>query len=295
MSALTNIHNELTRRFASTQFAGDLIETLKTDANEAGDTYIDTVFSYDSDAYTSYNATRYRLGTSYMWFAKPGGTYDFSAVDVDTIQAGIDSHGSETYPLVINIEQWDMKTEYAEAIPNLITVASMWRDVSNRELGFFKLTPKSDYWLWHWLYAGVNGSDEEQEARYTSLASTWWDRNNQNYAQLKDYIDFLAPRCYVNYNGSQSNWNWYAAASIAEAVRLADGEKKVYPFVWYYAQGDNDYLTEAEWVSSLQFVTSQPGVDGVMVYHDARMPGAYEWRDAVSEIATATGDFAPPV
>lgn len=294
MSALLSAVRQIQGRFSQGDYSASLISDVQTAVAASPTAYTQQVYSYAA-ASQAVGADAYQLGAGWFWFVPDGEDYDRSAVDAARVQNGIDTYGARTDPLLVDIEEWDMSTETSVALTNLELALSMWHAQSARPIGMFRLVPYSDYFLHAQLYDAVNTSDATLEVRQRALFTSWMRLNDSNWARLGQYCDFLCPKVYVQYDNQVARWKYYAAASVLEAIRLADG-KPVYPIVWWAEQAEagDPAMTEAEWIASLQFVCGLDGIGGIMLYTGGTAPVGYTYTDAISNIVLGEADFATP-
>lgn len=292
MSALSVIQKQAVANYSATDYADSFVDEFLTTMAGSFDEYNPQCWS-SSEALAA-GADQYLFGGTDFWFPSDGeGGYVTDAVDAAAVQAKIDQHGDGDPWLMLDIELWNIKTETAEAIANLRAGAVPWREQTNRTLGFYRMVPYSDYTLGQGLKAAVDASDAQAEAKWRGLINSWMRLNDANYAALSDVIDIFIPRCYVPDTWTLDDWKWGAGLQIAEAIRIANG-KPVYPIVWSSFAPAGAFLTEAQWIDVLQFVSAFPGIGGTVIWSGGDDPTEYTFTDAVANLVTGQADFAPP-
>ncbi|NLX55088.1 MAG: hypothetical protein GXY58_08240 [Planctomycetaceae bacterium] len=281
MSAIITAANQLVKQYAadekSAAFITEMFATI-ADEDSRGE-FSPFVLSYDAEAIAA-GATSYRLGTTSFWNIRDG------VIDPARIQYYISMFGAESSPLVMDIEAWDLKTEWDVAGPNLQLAARMWSEGSSRPIGFYAIMPDVQYWYFVLLARAIAEANAYDIVKYSANISSWMTRNDRTYAMLGQYVDFLVPRVYVLYSDDSNNpfsdWKLYATSAIQEAVRIANG-KPVYPMMAPQVGGATEPLLETEWINALQYVFSLPGVSGVAIYSGGTDPVLYNWVTAIAD------------
>lgn len=285
MSAIFSLASQLVGQYAaderSAAFITEMFATIADEENRGE--FNPFVLSYDAEAIAA-GATPYRLGTTSFW------NISGDTIDPARIQYYINLFGAETSPFVMDIEAWDLKEEWDVAGPNLKLAASMWAAQSSRPIGFYALLPDVEYWYFVLLSRAITAANAYDIVKYSANISSWMTRNDRTYAMLGQYVDFLVPRVYVLYsddvNNPFSDWKLYATSAIQEAVRLANG-KPVYPMMAAQVAGATVPLLETEWIASLQYVLSLPGVSGVAIYSGGTDPVLFNWVTAIADMLNA--------
>ena len=269
------------------------VELLKDLVEETRTTYNNNVYSYSAAA-QAVGAENYELLTGSWWYQNiGGGVLDKSRVYPPTVAYYIRySRGlGKTGPALIDIEEWDSRTEQEQMLRNIELASSAWRMGGGRETGIYKILPHADYWAPIYLKRALDGNPSYSVTTQSSIIARNMRINNQTEKRLGKYVDFLCPRCYVSYNNATAiaEWKWYATLSVMEALRCCRG-KPVYPIVWYYAASDSVPLDEEYWIESLQYIAALPGISGIFIYSGLDDPTEYIWTDAIEDLVAGTGD-----
>lgn len=283
---------------AAVDYSASILSDLTTlIANTASRTvYSQNVYSYDATA-GSNGAHQAYLLSSWYWYPyndpnDSGSGYNETAVDPAIVQRGIDTHGGDAGLRLIEMETWNPYTQAGIAGPNWQLAAKMWQQQTSHLIGFYRLFPDitSNYLPVIYFKDAVAANDYVTQDRWRAIIATWMKQNDYNITFVRDYIDFLCPQCYVQTSGSQTDWQWSIGLQILESTRLAGG-KPVYPICWFRAQTSDAVLTESEFVNSLKFILSFPGVSGIYMYSGGTAPVLYTWQDKITEIVNGTGSF----
>lgn len=271
--------------------AGPIIELVKELFAETRSSYNRTVYSYDATAQAA-GASAYTNASAWYWFANDG-SYDYSRVDGAQIADGIVYAGRDSGPVMMDIEVWDPLDEQEEMLANLRIAASMWKAGSARPRGFYRLLPYSDYYNPVYLKRAIDSSDAAELATRESRLRRNMRLDDRTYAAIGHDVDFLFPKCYILFNNDVglSEGKWFATWSVMEALRLARPGQSVVPVVWWWAGSSGQALSEARWISYLQYMAALPGIAGLAVYSGGTAPSAYTWTDAISELINGTGNF----
>lgn len=216
-------------------------------------------------------AMPYYEGTSWCWFKKVNGAYDYSHVDIETIDFALNwivRHGewSETKPLMIDIECFDLIEDRANAIDQLITAASRTKSFKiNFPIGFYRLIPERNYW------APVSN-------KYFEIQK-WKNRNTANANDLLSFVDIIFPSIYAFNEGE--HWTIYAEANLEETLRVCDG-KQVIP-VLMPSYGDKA-IEQSKWEMMIKYCLTYKGVDALVIHTSSDYVVNPYWRNPIKNI-----------
>lgn len=295
-SGLNVAMNRLRGQILADEYCEALVEDMTEQAAATNTTYNRNVYSRVANLITA-GAKRYTNGSHLYWFVD-GVVPDPAAVDVPTIQSKIDTFLAtpNAYPLMVNIEAWNLTTEatYDKAIADITLCASMWRDQTSLETGFWSLVPHYTFTDTINLATAIGASDKFNTAKYRARLSNRMVTYTNRFANdLLPYADFLLPYCYQTDSYTIAQWKWFCAEQILEALRVADG-RPVYPIVWDHTMGVGfPAFSEADFRDMLQFAASFPGIAGVYMWEGTEDRPAY-YETVVTELLAGTGDFPDP-
>lgn len=239
------------------------------------------VLSYDPQLIAA-GAAPYLLTNGQHFYKRTGPTtFDTSAVDVSVV-AEAAKQSPPGQHVLIDIEEFDLKTEPELAARNIASAIWTWRNVSpSAVLGIYRTVPDLMYG------ATVHTTRQllDRNANAAKLGgfaddiAAWQSRNDYYNSAFGDALDFYCPRLYAG--NDWPNWKAYAHYQLIESKRLADG-RPVYPIMWAVY----DSLTPiplAQWNQMIDWVESHYCIDGIMIFTHATLQGATGWRDRVSE------------
>lgn len=290
--------NQCLARQQQDEYCEQLVLDMIEQVAATNTTYNRNVFSRNANLITA-GASRYTNGSHLYWF-EDGVAPDPAAIHLPTVQSKIDTFLAtpNAYPLMINIEAWSLATDatYAKAIEDITLCASMWRDATDIETGFWSLVPHYVFTDSTNLGTAIGTDDKFNTAKYRArLSNRMITHTNKFAADLLPYADFLLPYTYGTDGYTVAQWKWFAAEAILEALRVADG-RAVYPIMWDHVMGDGfPALSEADFIEMLKFVAAFPGIDGVYMWEGTEdRIATYEAN--VTDLITgdAEGDFPDP-
>ena len=270
-----------------TEYAVDQVTQMVTMATSTRTTYCHNVYSMTPTVCTATGAAYYAPHFTYHW--SPGTpAYPGAAFDRATIQYWIDQYlaNPSGSPVMADCEVWNLvvPAQFDEAIPQLQLYASMWRDQTDRPIGFYDLMPVFQYI--HAINAGTGTNITRILKR--GWLSYYMQVGSQISRALLGHVDHLVPRCYQQDADAVANWKYSASWNLLEAIRLAAG-KSVYPLVWHHYTSGYGILSEANYRASLQFVAAFPGITGVFLWEEGEEPAWYN--TVITELVSNTGGF----
>lgn len=288
---LTPTARKIASQYGQTRI-GDSIVAAMTSAKATPNTTYNPAVWANAAAAQAEGSTPWRNGTQYMWFDWDGETYDMSAVDPVTVQEGIDTYGDETYPLIVDIEEWSPLTETSEFLDNVLLALEMWTTQTHRTIGVYSMCPYHDYNAP--TRVGDNIDTPNAEALYwrQSQLAVHQNLNEKVFGYLSPYVDFLMPDCYMS-TDELTRWKWFAAYQILESRRLS-ATIPIVPVWWFGYNTTGTEISEANWIGGLQFLSQFTEIEATAIYVSDPAPVGYTYTDAVVNLLTQAGEFAPP-
>jgi hypothetical protein len=292
--ALTQATNRLLAQIQADEYCEALVEDMTTQVAATNTTYNRNVFIRKTNAtLTAAGALKYTAVPHYAVFDLP----DETVVDVPTIQYYINEYlaAGTGNPIMLNVEAWDLSStaDYAYAIEQLNTVASMWLEQTGSDQGWYLLLPEFVYSDSVNLGTAIATANLSATAIYRArLSRRMVDDTNRFANDLFPYVQTMLPQCYVSSAYTLAQFKWNAAEMILEALRIADG-RPVYPVVWDHKLGDSSELSDADFRDMLQFVAAFPGIAGVYMWEGTEDRIA-TYNTVVTELLAGTGDFPDP-
>ena len=236
------------------------------------------IYSSDSELLAA-GAKKYQLGTAWCWYAKIGGRYDFSRVDVEAIdRACINSQYG--YPFVIDIEHFDVKDDFDNAIRNLRRALIRWKsNQPERLIGYYGIMPVRDYWCSLTAATYRDRGQLDQWKTWSKSERRWSDHNTLIANDLLEGVDFLVPSIYALYPGNEARWREYADANLREAERIAYG-KPLWPMLMPSYKGRNPIEAE-KWQGMIEFAMLHPASDALSIHSHPGYACNPNWREPV--------------
>lgn len=273
------------------EHVGALLNTLRGLYRVAREPMHMPVYSTDERLYAA-GALRMRFGGGEFWYApdtadKWPGSLDLSRVDEQAVIAGLQSHGHEQWPLLVDIEQWSAKEEPELTAENLVRALIPWSLGSNRAIALYSVIP-SDFAHdgYRWVQSTESGDTATAEVLKQRIRFVM-EMNDRVADSVMPLVDAIVPSCYVLRRSVIDQWKCATALQILESRRIAK-RRRVLPIVWHRAQVDGECLSEDEYRDVINFVAGFPGVDGLVVWTQGEWPTDYDLRDIISDIAKHT-------
>ena len=244
------------------------------------------VYSTDEQLIAA-GASPYQLGTNWCWYDRVDGAYDFSHVSMSAVDAACDGSKRDD-PLLVDIEAFDLTTDFDNAVANILRAAMRWRtNQPNRVLGLYNLVPERNYWVpvQAAYYRDAWQSDkwlEQQQAK-----DEWQLRNTRAAAALLPVFEFVAPSVYEFYTDKPVAWRVYAEANIREAIRIANG-RPVYPVLMPSIHPGTKPMDKQQWASHVEFCSLFPGVSGLIIHTSPTYVVDENWRKPLNDILSST-------
>lgn len=228
---------------------------------------------------------RYELGTAWCWYAKTVNGYDMSKIAVDRVDYAANATINRTCPFVMDIESFDIDTQYKPSLRQLGIAARRWKSAQpDRLIGFYRLVPSCNYWAPVDRNAALRSGAIKDFVRYDAVYTRWKATNDRNATGLLPLVDFLVASLYDRQPGAESDWRVYAEANISEALRVCGG-KPVYGMLMPCFHDTTTAIPAQQWESMLQFVATRKQLAGLMIHYSPTYTAIPTWREPVIQLA----------
>lgn len=156
-------------------------------------------------------------------------------------------------PIVLDVEHLSVDTNPAHRTILIDIAIEFARQSPHRNVGYYGLTPKRDYWRAIGNLAGIPYSQ--------------WESENDNRIEIGRNCQIHFPSLYTFYN-DHATWKVYAERNIAEARRY-HGRKPIYAYLWPQYHDSNaalrgQYLPADLWYDQLEHVAKY--ADGAVLW-----------------------------
>lgn len=231
-------------------------------------------------------------GCAAVHITGPNSVYDYAATAFDRSRvsiAAVDRAAAklpdEGPPIVLDIEDFDLRNDFARAVENLKLALLRWKSAKpRRSLGLYGLIPERNFWtpVRHAMY--LRDSNLREWFVWRDNYAIWRARNDRAAAAIVPYVDALYPSIYALDARYDEWWSMYADANLVEAERIAGG-RPVYPFVQPIYKG-GAAIAASLWDTMLECCCMHPSSSGPVVFSAAARKVHNSWVQAVDRRLT---------
>jgi hypothetical protein len=189
--------------------------------------------------------------------------------DPARVQEAFEEHREDGFPIVFDIESWDLPDGWTEGTASEVDIAAVTQqymdviDVFRADpslvIGYYGEMPVRNYLSpVHYANDPTNPTRQESYER--------WQRDNDFFTPIAAAVDILYPSLYTftNYQDPE-DWQTYGEENIGEAYRLSGNQKLVVPYLWprLHSAG-TEMVPGLLWRKELEVVRAN--ADGVVIW-----------------------------
>jgi hypothetical protein len=222
--------------------------------------------------------------SSWGFFRKLGGEYDFSHVDMETCKRVANDPqfwiGKEANMLVLDLEVIDLHSDdlpYRDHVHDqFIEAVQIYRNAHpGIAIGYYSELPQNAF------YPPLYASGDSVWSHYKTAWETWTKNNKQVLTNLDDatlsvtqkglcsVVDRVFPSCY---SGSKAalpmpeNIRWWKLSHDGNIAESLQYQKPIIAYLTPQYQGRGEYFPAGVWTEMLLHSINNKNVDGVCVY-----------------------------